>query len=151
MLQKQIIISLIYISPFYFVLTSLERLILFAIGVSIGLLLLVADQNLFYSYYNEQQDLEDIYLVTRSAAFLLTLIPLSLFVITSTMSMLGIGVVMSLILNLLVEMSVYRRWPQAFKKRFLSEVEVKPEFGVVNQILLFTIAFFVILNVLLIF
>lgn len=151
MLQKKLIASLIYAAPFYFVLDSFDKFVLFGIGIGVGLLLLLADRRLFYAYYNDQGQTEEKYLATRSAIFLLTLIPLSLFVITSTMSLLGIGLVMSLILNLIVEMSLYRRWPQAFKKRFLSEIAVKPEFKTVNQILLFALSFFVVLNILLVF
>ncbi|MEA2056997.1 MAG: hypothetical protein U9O78_04840 [Patescibacteria group bacterium] len=152
MTPKKIIASIVYCLPFFLILSSTSMFILFALGVFFGLGLLEADQRYFYRYYSEKKESEsETFLATRSFLFLLTLIPLSIFVITSTMSMLGIGMIMGILLNLLIEMTIYRAWPQAFKKRFLDELKVKPTFSLIAQVFVAGLAFFILMNLLIIF
>ncbi len=155
--KNKILAYLIYVSPFFFVVNPWVRFALFVVGVLLGYALLIFDQVRLFKFYNEREELEqaaanqqDPFLVTRSTMFLLALIPLGLFVITSTGSALGGGLMMGLLLGLILELWEYRRLPQAFKHRFLSQLKTDVSPSDINWMVYGATAFFLFLNLLVI-
>jgi hypothetical protein len=187
---KKIITTLLYTLPFYFIVSPVERYILFVVGALLALLLLMLDEQWLFQFYQEEHagsgqqgqqgqggqererwrsqsgpapqqssfsdraqaaprlSRQPQYLVTRSALFMLVLIPLSIFVLTSSSSPLGVGLVLGLVLNLLLEMSACRHLPQVFKLRFLSDLKLEPTQALVSRVFWAGLGFFVILNLL---
>lgn len=153
MLVKQIIIGLVYSGLFYFFTHSWQQLLWFACGVLLGLGLMVLDQELLHQYYNEKEALnsEQRQLITRSVLFNLLFVPLSLFVVTSSGSAIGSGLVMGIWVVLLTEVFEYRRPISLFEHRFLAGTKIELDQRQVNQIVVISAAAFVLLNLLLIF
>jgi len=151
-MTKRIIFTLIYASVGLLLGLNWSARILFVIGVVLGSLFLMADELFLFQYYFEKQiPAEEQQLITRSALFGVVLIPLALFVITSTGSRLGEGLIMGLILNLIVEMVEYRRPEAIFQERFLAETNIKVKQQDVNLLIVGAIFAFVVANFLLIF
>lgn len=155
--KNKIIAYLVYVTPFFFVVSPWMRFALFAVGVLLGYALLIFDRVRLFKFYNEDEELEqaeqnqrDPFLVTRSTLFLLALIPLGLFVITSTGSALGGGLMMGLLLGLIFEMWEYRRLPQIFKHRFLSQLKTDVSSSDISWIVYGATVFFLFLNLLVI-
>lgn len=166
MLKNKIIVFLIYTLPFFFIINPWYRYGLFVFGVVLGLVLLILDQTRLFKFYNDDIDSSKdsgkthnqlltiqkaAFLATRSTLFLLVLIPLSLFVVTSTGNALGGGLMMGLLLGLIQEFWQYRQLPQAFKERFLSQLKVEPKPRDINWIVYGASLYFVLLNFLVIF
>lgn len=150
---KKIIIYLIYTAFFFFVINPWFRYALFAVGVLLGWGLLAADQFKLYEFYSEEEELKKAeqdnrapYLITRSTLFLFSLIPLGLFVVTSTGSALGGGMIMGLLLGLVLELWEYRPLPKLFQQRFLSQVNAQAGPQDIKRIVYAATAFFLFLN-----
>lgn len=75
---------------------SWSNYLLFALGYLIGIALMVGDEKFFYRWYNDSEH----FLVTRSPMFMFCLPLLSIFVFTSTGSI--IGMAMILVINALL-------------------------------------------------
>lgn len=155
--KNKLIAYLLYTAPFFFIINPWTRFALFVLGVLLGLVLLILDEVYFYQHYNEKEELEAAqqaqqppFLVTRSTLFLIALVPLGLFVVTSTGSALGGGLMMGIILGLMLELWEYRRLPQAFKQRFLSQLDAEISGGDINWVVYGATAFFLFLNLLVI-
>lgn len=166
MLKNKIIVFLIYTLPFFFIINPWYRYGLFALGVFLGLTLLILDQTRLFKFYNDDAqsavnletaykkpstNQEAVFLATRSTLFLLVLIPLSLFVVTSTGNALGGGLMMGVLLGLIQEFWQYRQLPKAFKERFLSQLKVEPRPRDINWIVYGASLYFALLNCLVIF
>ncbi len=150
MSAKKIIISLIYGALFYFFLQDWVQFLLFLAGVLLGLGLMVLDQKILHRYYLEENEMgaNQEQLITRSALFNLILIPLALYVITSTRSSIGSGLVLGMLLIILEEMMEYRRPVNLFERRFLADTNFKVDKSQVNQIIAVMISVFLVLNLL---
>ena len=100
---------------------------MFVGGLVAGMALLTLDKNVLYRYYTEDQTVPQ--LMTRSLIFLLALIPLSLFVVTSSGSLIGSGLILGLVAGLVGEMRMLRGRPDEFRAVFLSQLkrDVSPE------------------------
>lgn len=83
---------------------TVSALLFLALGMAIGLLGLWIDRQ---------------YKVIHSLLFMIVLLPLSIFVVTSTGSTIGEGIVISLLVGLLLEM-ILNRSPEMFNRRFIS-------------------------------
>lgn len=99
------------------------------IGMYGGFGLLLADVEWLYQHYFEEtaknatKPVAPPEYITRSALFILTLLPLTIFMLTSTGSALGMGLLMGILIGLSLEMFALRRNPTEFQARFLSQVK----------------------------
>lgn len=155
---KKIIIFLIYAVPFVFLINPWTRFVLFVLGLALGLGLLILDAKKLFEFYNEEEELklaqtqqQSPFLVTRSTLFLIALVPVGLFVVTSTGNALGGGLMMGVLLGLLQELWEYRQLPQAFKQRFLSQLKTEISPQDINKLVYAATAYFIVLNLLVIF
>lgn len=104
---------------------------LFTLGLVIGVILMALDEFVLYKYYldpiksDESAKSSDIKLITRSLLFIISLIPLGIFIITSTGSEMGIGLFLGIITILLIELISFRKNINSFHKRFLSQLKIK--------------------------
>ncbi len=113
---------LYYIFPAQFVNQAVFDSALFTAGGLLGHLILHLDENVFAEKYQEQ-GIQKRVLITRSILFMLVLIPLSIYLLTSTGSKLGIGLLLGLVTGLLIEMVIIRNDIDAFQMRFLSQLK----------------------------
>lgn len=99
--------------------------VFFLVGLLLGWAILEADEAYFNKYYLEKEQLSAAVkpLITRSVLFMLALIPTALFVLTSTGSVIGVGVLVSITSGLALEMHSYRSDVVAFQQRFLSQLK----------------------------
>lgn len=86
-------------------------LVLMVIGLVFGNLLPTLDKRYLYPVYEGKG------LVTRSLLFIGALLPLGLFMLTSTGSELGTGLVMGLLFNTLDKWWNWRRQPEIFNQK----------------------------------
>lgn len=101
---------------------SVVQTVLFAVGCGLAGALLFFDEMVFSKKYAEQGVTKKI-VMTRSILFVLTLFPLGIFVTTSSGSSLGMGLLLSLLAGLLLEMFLLRGSVTAFNARFLSQLK----------------------------
>lgn len=96
--------------------------VFFGVGSLLALILLVIDEQKLANLYADQGVTGRV-VITRSALFLMALIPLGLFVTTSSGSSLGKGMVMTLLLGVWFEMVTARKNLEFFNARFLSQLK----------------------------
>ncbi len=169
-LKQKLIIYIFYITPLFFLIQARGKYLVIIAGGLLGLALLIADELTLNRYYNEpKEDTSDLnkeqfsqgetrsaatylsqtnFLATRSTLFLIVLWPLSFFVITSTGSFLGIGLVMGIFVGLLEEMWTLRKEVQIFNQRFWSQVKTQLTPEQIRLLFILTSAYFVFLNLL---
>ncbi|NCQ66024.1 MAG: hypothetical protein COZ34_03110 [Candidatus Pacebacteria bacterium CG_4_10_14_3_um_filter_34_15] len=82
------------------------------------------DEAVFYKYYLEKNETE-IKLITRSVLFMFSLLPMGIFIVTSTGSEIGIGLFLGILTTLLIELIIYRNSIDLFHSRFLSQLKRK--------------------------
>lgn len=104
---------------------SYWQVVWFVLGSYIGNLLLWIDGAVLYPRYNELQTYPQ-KLITRSILFVLAFCGAALFILTSSGSSLGAGIVIGLGISLIGEMVVYVRQPQQFQQRFLYQLRRQP-------------------------
>lgn len=104
---------------------SYWEVVWFVFGSYLGNLLLWADGAFLYPRYNELQTFPQ-KLITRSLLFVLAFAAAALFILSSSQSSLGAGIVMGLGISLAGEMFVYLRQPQLFQQRFLYQLKRQP-------------------------
>ena len=138
--------------------------VLFAGGVGIGIVVLLADKQWLHRYYQmtppstvsptspiEVQTALVPYVATRSVLFLLTYMPLSLFVITSTKAVLGKGLVMGIGLVILYELWQYRQTATFFRQYFFRHLNHPLSSQDIFRFILGATGFWMILNAILFF
>lgn len=113
-----------YLYPAQFVDNSLLDTLFFTFGGLLGQGLLFADEKYFFERYQEQ-GVEKNVLITRSVLFMGVLVPLGIYLLTSTGSSLGIGLILGLVTGIFVEMLLNRNNVDAFNTRFLSQLKKK--------------------------
>lgn len=143
----QLLVPILYVLAGYFVITPWKQLILFTLGLYLAIGLLIADEKILYRYYSLSSD-QAVKLITRSALFLLALVPLALFVVTSTGSILASGLVMGLWIGLMVEMFYLRANPVKFHQQLLHDLKKELTLRDIDSLLIMGIVGFVLLNVL---
>lgn len=99
--------------------------VLFVIGAYIGNVILWVDGAFLYARYNELQTFPQ-KLITRSLLFVAAFTAAALFILTSSGSSLGAGIVIGLGISLLGEMIAYLRNPPQFQQRFLYQLKRQP-------------------------
>lgn len=151
--KNKILVFLIYGLMFLPFTTPWYRFLFFLLGLMLGLVLLILDERVLHQKYNDQLLDQDgkstsnhsAFLATRSSLFLLTLIPLAIFVTTSTSSAVGIGFVLGLVLGLVHEMWLFRNLVKEFSNRFLSQLKINSTAEFVTKITLgYSLFFFLI-------
>jgi hypothetical protein len=167
-LQKLLLIAVFYCVPFFFVISPWHRFLLFVLGMLFGIVLLAIDENYFFQHYQEDSlsKLENMsglgsnevveenpsessskFLVTRSTIFLLILAPLSLFVVSSTGSVLGSGLIFGILLTLIVEMWMVKSSSELFRQRYLSQLAVTLSKEQIDWVVIGATGYFLLLNI----
>jgi hypothetical protein len=125
----KILVLLAYVSLFFFLVPLSWQLFWLVTGVVCGVAFLLADESYAYRWYQEKSSSKPRFLVSRSPLFLLSLIPLTIFVLTSSGSFWASGMMGGMTLFVLLEMTELRRDPAAFDKRFLPTIkgQVSPQ------------------------
>lgn len=145
---------LVYATAFYFFKVvprdgSFGSVLALLAGFYLANILLWADGVILYKQYNELQT-EPKQLITRSAMFLISLLLIGLFVITSTSSYIGHGLILGLGVSTLAELYMELKNPVIFQQRFLfqfkrqmTEREIKQlVIGYAVGVLILTVQFF---------
>ena len=147
-LGLKVLIILAYISVFFLLISSPWSLFWFGVGVISGMGFLLADERFLHRFYDEKPT--DRFLASRSPLFLLSLMPLTVFILTSSGSYWASGVMGGMTLFLLLEMTELRRDPAAFDLRFLPTIkgQVSPQH--IQFILLSGWTFFALIHLLVI-
>lgn len=96
--------------------------VLFLVGAVLGAALLYVDEAILSEKYAEQGVTGQV-VMTRSLLFVVTLIPLAIFVITSSGSSIGMGLLLLLLSGVLLEMIAMRKQVEQFNHRFLSQLK----------------------------
>lgn len=112
--------SLLFFLAVYFgKAVSYLQVVFFAIGMLLGLALLDIDENYLYKHYSAESKK----LATRSLLFLISLLPLGLFLLTSTGSATGVGMFLGIISGLSLEFYRMKNDLDGFQKRFLYQLK----------------------------
>ena len=116
------LLSLIYWGVFLFMYlkfglgNSVWSLILLAVGLVLGNLIVTMDRKWLQPYYGGRD------LMSRSLLFLIVMAPLGLFVVTSTGSLIGIGLVLGFELMSTWQMIKVSRDSQLFHQTYLTQL-----------------------------
>lgn len=120
--------------------------IIFFVGLILGMFFLEADKRWFKKYYStELNSYGGVDLITRSLVFVLLLIPLSLFVVTSTGSEIGSGLVLGIWIFLLAEMYRAKQDIDLFHMIFLSQLKKRLNKKDVDYLLMSVFGFILLL------
>lgn len=127
LLLFQYLMPLVYAVAFYVLVVlpneaTINSTIFFLLGFYLGNLLLWADGKILYSYYNELRT-EPKQLITRSALFMIVYVFLALFVVTSSGSYIGTGMIFGIGLTLLSELFALRNTSDTFHHKFLFQLK----------------------------
>lgn len=147
---------LVFLVIFFKAWQNASSLMGFVGAYSIGVFLLYFDEQFLYKFYTEKIDLssqDDSHfpvLASRNFLFLLILPFLSIFVFTSSGSILGIALILAINFYLLIEMWQLRDEFLLFKERFLSTLKTPITAQFVRKICWFVLAYFVFLLIVLI-
>lgn len=138
-ISKTLLLELIWIGLYagvaWFMSGSWEETALLSAGLVGGVVVLLADTLWLYRFYHSQTDAQSYQpLITRSVMFLAAFVLLSIFVVTSSGSLVGMGLVLGLGAGLLTEMLLFRSEPAAFQVVFLSDVKTRVGAQQVNRI-----------------
>ncbi|OIO43655.1 MAG: hypothetical protein AUJ41_04770 [Candidatus Pacebacteria bacterium CG1_02_43_31] len=117
-------LGLFFLANFFKGEISYYNLIFFTVGTVLGTILMDLDEAVFYKYYLEKNETE-IKLITRSVLFMFSLLPMGIFIVTSTGSEIGIGLFLGILTTLLIELIIYRNSIDLFHSRFLSQLKRK--------------------------
>jgi hypothetical protein len=113
--------GLYYLFPAQDIQSRLIDSILFTVGAYGGVALLFLDSSFFAKKYAEQGVTGNV-LITRSVVFVGTLVPLSIYMLTSTGSSVGIGLLFGILTVLVLEMLRLYKNTAAFNQRFLFQL-----------------------------
>lgn len=146
-LGLKLLVVLAYATLFFFLIPQTWLLIWFVVGVLCGVGFLLADDFYLSSFYQEPAQSKK-FLVSHSPLFLITLVPLALFVFTSSGSSWASGVVGGMMLFLLLEMTELRQQPVVFNQKFLADSQKNLSTNNVQLILVIGWLVFVMLHLL---
>lgn len=123
----QYAIPLVYSAAFLFLRVlpndgTYLQVIWLVLGFYLGFLLLWIDERFLYVRYNTLQTLPK-ELITRSVLFALSYLVLLVFIVTSTGSLLGVGMVFGIGVQLVIEYFEARGNPEYFHKKFLFQLK----------------------------
>lgn len=107
---------------FYFFHRFLLSTVFYVVGWYVGMAFLILDKNVLYKYYFESVHLQEdkfARLITRSLLFILAYFALTLFIVTSSGSGLGMGIVLGMGLILSLELWQSRTYVEFFNHYFI--------------------------------
>jgi hypothetical protein len=142
---------LVFLIVFFQAWQNVASLIGFMAAYFLGIILLYLDEQYLYKFYIEKtgDSIENTshfsVLASRNLLFLLLLPLLSIFVLTSSGSLLGIALILSINLYLLIEMWQLRSEPLLFKERFLSVFKGQVNQSITNRFCLVSSIYFIFL------
>lgn len=148
---------LLFLIVFFEAWSNWLTLIGFTLAYLFGVVLLFLDEQFLYKFYQEKidstnNDSTHFYdLASRNFIFLLALPLLSIFVLTSSGSILGIALVMAINSYLLVEMWQLKDEFLLFKDRFLAMSKIQTTPKMVRQICYIALLYFIFLVINLLF
>lgn len=138
--------SLLLTPLFYFALTDVWMFGFFVVGWLLGICILWFDQTIAYHYYAEVE--KPVQLITRSPLFLVVYIPMTLFVMTSSGSALGMGIVMAIGTGLCAELWLWRQQLDVLNGRFYAHAAKPLSQAEYTWITRFLMAFLVVMALL---
>lgn len=116
----QLALISIYSGIAYLLIQPFSNWLMLSLGLVLGFLFLLFDKKVAFKFYiNNQQLGQSIGLITRSIIFLFAYIPLALFVITSSGSPMGSGMIVAMGFTYLFELWQLRNNPALFAEKFL--------------------------------
>ncbi len=127
-----------------------STVLLFLIGFYVGNMVMWLDGAALYPYYNQLRT-EPKQLITRSVVFALVYIPVSLFVHTSSGSVLGSGLVFAIGLTIASELFAFRSDIQSFQPHFLFQLKRQLSAQEIKQVVWSAIGFMLFTTVLFFF
>lgn len=110
---------LFFLAVYFGKAASYFQAIFFILGMLLGLALLDLDENYLYKHYSAESKK----LATRSLLFIISLIPLGLFLLTSTGSATGVGMFLGIISGLSLEFYRMKNDLVGFQTRFLYQLK----------------------------
>jgi hypothetical protein len=148
---------LIFLLIFFKVWQNWLNALSFIFAYVVGVGFLFADEQFLYKFYEEKIDSGEQktshfpVLASRNAIFLLFLPFLSIFVLTSSGSILGIALVMAINCYLLIEMWQLYDESLLFTERFLAMAKIQSTNKLVHQICWCALVYFIFLLAILLF
>jgi hypothetical protein len=145
----KLLIPVLYGVLYYLVRDNVWGTAYYFVGWYLGVLLMFLDKNVLYKYYYEsihQKEDKFARLVTRSIFFLLSYFGLSLFLITSSGSALGMGLIMGIGLVLSFELWNSRNYVDFFNQYFIQSTKRWDQVEITNFIRIF-LAFYLIVSI----
>lgn len=141
------LLYLVFLTLFYFFgkYIDLKGIIFFMLGSLLGATLMLIDEKVLATRYNNP---DQIYLATRSTIFIMALIPLSLFIVTSSGSLIGLGIILTVCSGIFFEMFEFRRDIKKFHNRFLLQINKVYDQRAVNSTVVFAGVFLIIIHLL---
>lgn len=149
--NNKLLVSILYCLPFLLMIDSWQRMSLFIAGVFFGAILLIVDEEYLSKYYAEKSQQNDQFvdnaLISRSTLFLLLLVPLSFFIVSSTSGTLGKGFVLGIVLGLVQEMWLLKKNVTLFQKRFLSQLKKSLDSSQTELLIIIATIYFLLISV----
>lgn len=162
--KKQIIFKVLFsflllvaLIVFFKAWQNISTLVTFILAYSAGVSLLYLDEQLLYRFYAEKIDSGEENashfpaLASRNLFFILMLPFLSIFVLTSSGSILGIALILAINFYLLIEMWQLRDEFLLFKDRFFALSKIQTSTQLVHKISWLALLYFVFLLIILYF
>ena len=121
------LIPVLYAALFYFIQVepndrSYFQVLILLAGFYLGNIFLWSDGQFLYRYYNELQTLPR-QLLTRSLVFLIAYAGLSIFMITSSGNLIGIGMILGIGTTLAIELWQDMSQLELFQKKYLFQLK----------------------------
>ena len=118
--------ALFYSLMIFFFTSAISEFVLFLIGAFMGVGYAIIDEEYLYTLYQDDENKDKKFFVSQSSLYMLSLIPTSIFVFTSSGSFMAMGLMGGLILFFLVEMAKQMKTPELFFSKFLSLTDYNP-------------------------
>lgn len=123
--------------------SSWSQILLFIFSYGLGLFLMLGDEKYLQKIYLDE--LEEKILITRSPLFILILPFLSIFVLTSTGSVAGIGLIMALNLVIFIEIWQLSTKEELFNQNFLQNTKKRVNLSEIRIIQIVSSVYFLLI------
>lgn len=133
-------------APFFFAFPNVTQFILFMVGALIAVVILWFDEFKGYTWYAEPDS--PVQLITRSPLFFAAYLPMTIFMVTSSGSALGMGIVLSIGWILLTELLLMRSDISALNARFYVPGTKTLQHREFQAVMAFLAVFLVVMSVL---
>lgn len=126
--------------------SSWSEILFFIVAYGLGLFLTLGDEKYLQKIYGDELDQK--ILITRSPLFLLVLPVLSIFMLTSTGSLVGIALIMAINLVILIEIWQLAPQQKIFNQYFLQGIKKEISLSEIRIIKFIALFYFLILLIL---